>query len=210
MIRPLFSLLLATLLLHAVEIIDKPIRFGPQRIVLTQQYIERHYGIEADTIEIHPRMIVVHYTAIATLDASWRAFYPETLPGTRADIARASALNVSAHYLVDRDGTIYRLMHDHWMARHVIGLNYYAIGIENVGNDDLTPAQLEADRRLICYLLRKYPAIRYLIGHYEYRHFEGSPLWLEKDPGYRTLKHAPGRSFMAKLRTYFPSLKNRP
>ena len=32
---------------------------------------------------------------------------------------------------VDRDGTICRLMPETWMARHVIGLNYSAIGIEN-------------------------------------------------------------------------------
>ncbi|WP_201352278.1 N-acetylmuramoyl-L-alanine amidase [Hydrogenimonas urashimensis] len=196
--------------LFALEIIDKPIDFGPNRIVLTRQYIKQHYGIDTQTIRIVPRMIVIHYTAIPTLDKSWKAFKPQTLPGNRADIARASALNVSAHYLVDRNGTIYRLMPETRMARHVIGLNHCAIGIENVGSDDLTPAQLEANRRLIEYLMRKYPTIRYLIGHYEYRHFEGSPLWLEKDAGYRTQKSDPGRSFMEKLRTRFPSLKNRP
>ncbi len=35
--------------------------------------------------------------------------------------------------MVDRDGTRYRLMPETYMARHVIGLNYYSIGIENVG-----------------------------------------------------------------------------
>lgn len=196
--------------LWAVEIVDKPIRFGPQRIVLTQQYLKRHYGIDAKTIEIQPRMIVVHYTALPTLSASWNAFNPETLPSYRALIGKASRLNVSVHYLVDRDGTIYRLMPDHWMARHVIGLNHCAVGIENVGSDDLTPAQLEADTKLIRYLRRKYPAIRYLIGHYEYRNFEGSPLWLEKDPGYRTIKKDPGRIFMKALHRRFPDLKSAP
>ena len=196
--------------LWAVEIVDKPIRFGPQRIVLTQQYLKRHYGIDAKTIEIQPRMIVVHYTALPTLSASWNAFNPETLPSYRALIGKASRLNVSVHYLVDRDGTIYRLMPDHWMARHVIGLNHCAIGIENVGSEDLTPAQLEADTKLIRYLRHKYPAIRYLIGHYEYRNFEGSPLWLEKDPGYRTIKKDPGRTFMEALHRRFPDLKSAP
>ena len=196
--------------LWAVEIVDKPIRFGPQRIVLTQQYLKRHYGIDAKTIEIQPRMIVVHYTALPTLSASWNAFNPETLPSYRALIGKASRLNVSVHYLVDRDGTIYRLMPDHWMARHVIGLNHCAVGIENVGSEDLTPAQLEADTKLIRYLRRKYPAIRYLIGHYEYRNFEGSPLWLEKDPGYRTIKKDPGRTFMKALHRRFPDLKSAP
>ena len=178
--------------------------------MLTQQYIKHHYGIDAKNIEIKPRMIVVHYTVLPTLSASWNAFNPETLPGYRALIGKASRLNVSAHYLVDRDGTIYRLMPDHWMARHVIGLNYHAIGIENVGADDLTPAQLNADIKLINYLRHKYPAIRYLIGHYEYRRFEGSPLWLEKDPRYRTVKKDPGHRFMEALHRRFPDLKSAP
>ena len=193
-----------------LRIVDKPILFGPRRIVLTQRYIKRHYGIDAENIEITPRMIVVHYSAKPTLQKTFDTFYPETLSGERTDIAAASQLNVSAHYLVDRDGTIYRLMPDHWMARHVIGLNLSAVGIENVGFDDLTPAQLEADTRLIRYLRRKYPTIRYLIGHYEYRAFEGSRLWRETDPGYRTLKHDPGRAFMEALRRRFPWLRSRP
>ena len=208
--RALLLLPLLLLGLQALEIVDRPIQFGPQRIVLTQQYIKRHYGINARIIEIRPKMIVVHYTAIPTLERSWRAFDPETLPSARGDIAGASSLNVSAHYLVDRDGTVYRLMPDNRMARHVIGLNLCAIGIENVGSDDLTPAQLRANVELVRYLKRKYPAIRYLIGHSEYRRFEGSPLWLEKDPGYRTKKHDPGRTFMEALRRHFPELKSAP
>ena len=195
--------------LLAFEIIDRPILFGPQRITLTQQYIKRHYGIDASDITIVPRMIVVHYTAIPTLKRSYDAFYPETLPGSRRDIASASRLNVSAHFLVDRDGTVYRLMKETFMARHVIGLNLCAIGIENVGTD-LTPAQLEADAALVRYLVEKYPTIRYLIGHYEYRRFEGSPLWLEKDPRYRTIKHDPGEAFMRALRERFPALRAAP
>ena len=195
--------------LLAFEIIDRPILFGPQRITLTQQYIKRHYGIDAADITIVPRMIVVHYTAIPTLKRSYDAFYPETLPGSRRDIASASRLNVSAHFLVDRDGTVYRLMKETFMARHVIGLNLCAIGIENVGTD-LTPAQLEADAALVRYLIEKYPTIRYLIGHYEYRRFEGSPLWLEKDPRYRTIKHDPGEAFMRALRERFPALRAAP
>jgi len=201
--------LLAALPLLALEIVDRPILFGPQRIVLTQQYIQQHYGLKVHDITIVPKMIVVHYTAIPTLEGSFAAFYPETLPGHRADIARASRLNVSAHFLIDRDGTVYRLMKETFMARHVIGLNYHAIGIENVGTD-LTPAQLRANIELVRYLLGKYPTLRYLIGHSEYRRFERSPLWMEKDPLYRTIKHDPGDTFMKALRSHFPTLKSAP
>ena len=123
----------------------------------------------------------------------------------RKDIAKASALNVSAHFLVARDGTIYRLMPETWMARHVIGLNYSSIGVENVGGsgnkkEDLTPAQLKSNIKLVRYLKEKYPTITHLIGHYEYRELEGTELWLEQDKGYRTQKNDPGKKFMKAVR----------
>ena len=63
-------------------------------------------------------------------------------------------------------------MSENWMARHVIGLNYSSIGVENVGGkgnkvDDLTKAQRQANLDLIRYLRYKYPSMQYLIGHNE-------------------------------------------
>jgi N-acetylmuramoyl-L-alanine amidase len=83
----------------------------------------------------------------------------------------------------------------------VIGLNYCAIGVENVGSDNnpLTPAQLMANEQLIRYLVHKYP-IQYVIGHYEYNLFRGTALWKESDPGYSTEKTDPGVDFMEKMR----------
>ncbi|WP_457595226.1 N-acetylmuramoyl-L-alanine amidase [Hydrogenimonas sp.] len=212
--RLLLLPLLVALSLSALEIVDRPILFGPERITLTQQYIKRHYGYDARSIEITPKIVVIHYTAIPTLEGSFRAFYPETLPGGRADIQRASRLNVSAHFLVDRDGTVYRLMKENRMARHVIGLNHCAVGIENVGGgsgeENLTQEQLRANVELVRYLVKKYPTIGYLIGHYEYRRFETSSLWLERDAGYRTVKKDPGERFMRALRRHFPGLKSAP
>jgi len=84
-------------------------------------------------------------------------------------------------------------------------LNYSSIGIENIGGkgnktEDLTPAQLRANIALVRYLKAKYPTIKYLIGHYEYRQMEGTSLWLEKDKGYRTVKNDPGKKFMRDVR----------
>lgn len=119
-------------------------------------------------------------------------------------------MNVSTHFMIDRDGTIYRLMDETLMARHVIGLNYSSIGIENVGGknnkDDLTPAQLNANIKLIAYLKNKYSTIEYLIGHHEYTDFTDHPLWMESDVRYRTIKYDPGDEFMDKLRQHFPEL----
>ncbi|MDQ7085736.1 MAG: peptidoglycan recognition family protein [Sulfurovum sp.] len=188
-----------------ISIHSKPIVFKAQRIAMTKAYIKAHYGKNVRNIKIDPKIIVIHWTADMGLNSSFQRLRPQKLLTDRKDIAKASLLNVSAHFLVGRDGTIYRLMPDNWMARHVIGLNYSSIGIENVGGkgntkDDLTLAQRQANVKLIRYLRNKYNGIEYLIGHHEYRQMEGTPLWLEKDKGYRTVKSDPGAVFMAKLR----------
>ncbi len=184
------------------RIISKPIIFDEERIRLTQEYIREHYERETESVTIDPRMIVLHWTVIPTLEGAFDAFEDARLPSWRPDIKNASALNVSAHFLVDRDGTIYRLMPETTMGRHVIGLNYCAIGVENVGGGEehpLTAAQLRSNIWLVKHLAKKYP-IEYLIGHYEYPNFEGHPLWLERDDGYRTKKEDPGPDFMQKVR----------
>jgi len=188
-----------------IEIIDKPIVFEQERIDMTKEYIQKHYGMSVDNIEIVPQIIVLHWTADMSFDKSFNRLKPQRLFSDRKDIAKASALNVSAHFMVDRDGTIYRLMPETWMARHVIGLNYSSIGIENVGGkgnkkEDLTDAQLKSNIKLIRYLKAKYPTITKLIGHYEYRELEGSELWLERDANYRTKKNDPGKKFMRAVR----------
>lgn len=191
--------------IQPLQIIDKPIDFGKKRIKMTKAYIRAHYGKNVKTIEITPKIIVLHWTAEMDFDKSFDRLKPEMLLSDRKDILKASALNVSAHFLVARDGTIYRLMPSNWMARHVIGLNYSSIGIENVGGkgnkiDDLTPEQLRSNIALVAYLKGKYPTIEYLIGHHEYRRMESTPLWLEKDKGYRTVKNDPGDRFMRDVR----------
>ncbi|MEE9350357.1 MAG: peptidoglycan recognition family protein [Flavobacteriaceae bacterium] len=185
------------------KIIDKPIIFNEERNQLTLEYLSSHYNLIQDKPTITPKMIVLHWTHIPTLDKSFNAFKNIHLPNSRAKIKTASNLNVSAHFLVDQDGTIYRLMSETTMARHVIGLNHCAIGIENVGGDKNTPltqAQIDANIYLVNYLLDTYD-IQYLIGHYEYTQFENNELWLEKDAGYRTIKTDPGAEFMHSVRS---------
>jgi N-acetyl-anhydromuramyl-L-alanine amidase AmpD len=147
-------------------------------------------------------MIVLHWTAIPTFEGSYDAFYNEKIPSWREVVSMASGLNVSSHFLVDQDGTIYSLMPETIMGRHVIGLNHCAIGVENVGgtkDTPLTKAQLKSNIWLVKYLAKKYN-IEYVIGHHEYTLFENHELWLEKDEDYRTKKTDPGDAFMAKVR----------
>jgi N-acetyl-anhydromuramyl-L-alanine amidase AmpD len=119
----------------------------------------------------------------------------------RPNLAGAGALNVSAHFLVDQDGSIHQLLPETTMARHVIGLNHVAIGVENVGGAKgfpLTQAQVVANAALVCWLSTQHPIER-LIGHHEYRSLEGTGYFDEQDPTYRTVKVDPGDSFMAQV-----------
>lgn len=191
----------APLIVAAPPIVERPIRFDAERTELTIAYRQLHSGAATDVV-IEPRVIVLHWTAIPTLEASFAAFDPVRLPGAREDIAAGGAVNVSAHFLVDRDGTIVRLMPETTMARHTIGLNHVAIGIENVGglpDHPLTDAQVDANAALVRWLAATHD-IEVLVGHHEAAALEGSPYYREQVDGYRTVKVDPGDAFMAAVR----------
>jgi N-acetylmuramoyl-L-alanine amidase len=182
------------------RIFEKPILFDEEREALSLEYLKNRHGIEKEKASIEPTMVVVHWTAVPTLEATFDVFNPVQLGG-RPELTYASNLNVSAHFLVDRDGTIFRLLPDTTFARHTIGLNYTAIGIENIGGPDapLTKSQLKSNAALIRYLHKKHN-LTYVIGHHEYYAFQGSDVWKETDPDYLTQKQDPGDKFMKKLR----------
>ncbi len=180
--------------------------FDDERLRLTARYCLTHYGSGSAELR-EPQLIVVHYTAFATRDESFRFFAPPRLDTvSRRDIRGGGAVNVSAHYLIDRDGTILQLAPDDVVCRHTIGFNRTAIGIENVGRNaaDLTSAQASATADLISRLVARHPSIAYLLGHYEYRkadlpHYR---LFREDDRSYRfTAKVDPGPAFMARVRS---------
>ncbi|MBR0289313.1 MAG: N-acetylmuramoyl-L-alanine amidase, partial [Selenomonadaceae bacterium] len=130
-------------------------------------------------------------------------FYAEEMPDDEG------RLNVASQFIVDRDGTIWRLMPETNFARHIIGYNHCAIGIENVGGydgrEDLTEAQLESNVRLIKYLHEKYPTIKYVFGHYQQDKARASGLYIENVAGYYSIKTDPGPIFMRGLRTQLES-----
>ena len=174
--------------------IDKFIPWTEHRNNLTDEYTLTHYGMICR--EIVPQAVVVHWTAMGTLESNWNFFYNEE----RGD----GTLNVASQFICGRDGTILRLMPENYFARHVIGYNHCAIGIENVGgynnNEDLTDAQLEANVRLIKYLHEKYPTIKYVFGHYQQVAARESGLYIEHVAGYHSVKPDPGPKFMRALR----------
>ena len=202
---------------------DHRIAIDAERVRLTKEYLRQHVpgfyatlpaADEPSTITFVPRMVVVHFTDIPTLEGTFATFAPPTIASDRGLVARNGQLNVGIQFVVDRDGTIYSLYPETTVARHVIGLNQVAIGIENVGTGDLddprakvplTQAQVDADAALIRYLLGKYPTIETVIGHSEYRDVENpahpAHRWFEEAvPTYRTEKVDPGPRFMAALR----------
>jgi N-acetylmuramoyl-L-alanine amidase len=191
------------------RIVDRPIKFDAEREQLTLAYRRAHSDPEAKDIEIEPRMIVLHYTAGGSAKGTINYFDSVHLEKGRKKLHSGGELNVSAHFVVDRDGTIYRLMPETRMARHCIGLNHIAIGIENVGDDKrwpLTEAQVKADAALVRYLAGRFP-ITHLIGHSEYRRMEGHPYFVERDPAYRNQKPDPGDAFLKSVRAEVADLK---
>ena len=192
-----------------LAILDRPITYDAARREKTITYRQRHQDPAASDITIDPKMIVLHFTGGGSLEGTWRYFDRPTVERGRKIIARAGDLNVSAHFLVDRDGTIVRLMPETWMARHVVGLNHLAIGVENVGDAGrypLTAAQRAANVALVRHLLARFPGITHLIGHHEYLGFEAHPYFQEREPDYRTRKGDPGPAFMRAVRAELQDL----
>lgn len=200
-------------------------RLDPARAELTRDYFRLHAPALdlRPPFEMQPRVVVVHYTAVPTLAGTLRVFRAETIDAGRGQVAANGRLNVGIQFVVDRDGRVYRLFPETTITRHVIGLNHVAIGIENIGSEDisadqlrgrvgpdgngrqLTPAQLDANIALIRSLKNRYPTLEWVIGHQEYRDFEhpahpGRALFVEAVPGYRTEKIDPGKRFIKELR----------
>jgi N-acetyl-anhydromuramyl-L-alanine amidase AmpD len=197
----------------SINIIQLPINYSKERTELSIEYLKNRHGIEQSTPIIKPIMIVLHFTDGGTINSIHDYFNAATIEDSRAINKRVSALNVGSQFLIDRDGKIYQLMPDNYLARHAIGLNYCAIGVENIGSEKepLTEEQVIANAKLVRHLCNKYK-IEYLIGHSEYIKFRNTPLWKETDSKYITYKSDPGEKFMEGVRklTMDLNLKSNP
>jgi N-acetylmuramoyl-L-alanine amidase len=190
-------------------IVDAPMKWSDERERLTLEYRKRHSDPDAQDLTIEPKVIVLHYTAGGSAKATRNYFDNMKIEAARKDLARGGAVNVSAHFVVDRDGTVYRLQPETRFARHCIGLNHIAIGIENVGDEKkfpLTDAQVEANAALVRELTARFP-ITHLLGHYEVMSFKKHPYYVEREAGYGNSKPDPGEAFMRKVRERVTDLK---
>ena len=129
-------------------------------------YAKRHYGVD-DWRLAHPHVIVEHYTASESFASAYNTFASDTRDSELHELP-----GVCAHFVIDRDGTIYQLVPTTIMCRHTVGLNYTAIGIEHVGTSDQeilgNPRQLRSSLALTVWLMQqKKIALGDVIGHNE-------------------------------------------
>ncbi|MEA2373834.1 MAG: hypothetical protein QOD53_297 [Thermoleophilaceae bacterium] len=148
------------------HIVRRWIPFGTKRKREMTAYARRHYGIKSYRL-VDPQVIVEHYTGNQSFSATYNTFAPD-----RADPELHELPNVCAHFVVDRDGTIYQLVSLDVMCRHTVGLNYIAIGIEHVGTSDgqilRNHRQLLASLRLTRWLRCRFGIfVHDVIGHNE-------------------------------------------
>jgi len=166
-VRVLLALLAVAVVAPAKPaIVWKPIPFGAQRRAEMVQYAARHYGLHTWRLD-HPKVIVEHYTASNSFSSAWNTFANDApdselheLPGT------------CAHFVIDRDGTVYQLVPLNTMCRHTVGLNWTAIGIEHVGTSDASilqnPKQIAASLKLTLWLMHRFDiSLPNVIGHNE-------------------------------------------
>ena len=110
--------------------------------------------------------IVLHATVLNTLDAVAEHF-------------ENPATKVSAHYTIDRDGTVVSHVPEEMRAWHAgqskmqdgrTGVNDFSIGIElvnlNDGEDPFPELQIQAMRNLARGIISRHP-IRHIVTHYE-------------------------------------------
>jgi len=151
------------------RIVWDPIPFGAKRKAEMAAYVRRHYGsfMKPTWRLTNPHVIVIHYTDGPTFQSAWNTFASDTpdselheLPGT------------CAHFVIDTNGMIDQLVSLGTMCRHTVGLNWTAIGIENVGSSDAqvmdNARMMSANLRLVRWLrCRFHIEIANVIGHNE-------------------------------------------
>ena len=147
------------------HVVWKPIPYGATRRAEMAAYAKKHYGTRSWVLR--PRAIVEHVTATDSFSSVYSTFAADVpdaelheLPGT------------CAHFVIDRDGTIYQLVPLTVMCRHTVGLNWVGIGIEHVGVSDAEvmrdAAQMRSSLALTVWLMWRYSIpLANVVGHNE-------------------------------------------
>jgi beta-N-acetylhexosaminidase len=163
-----------------------PIPFGPVRKREMAAYSLRHYG-EGTYVLSHPKVIVEHYTETSTAEEAYNTFAPDVPDSEFHELP-----NTCAHFLVEPDGRIDQLVALSLRCRHTVGLNWTAIGIENVGSSDQEildrPKQIASSLALTRWLRCRYAIpLKDVIGHHESL---SSPYHRELVPSFQHQTHS--------------------
>jgi N-acetylmuramoyl-L-alanine amidase len=163
-----------------------PIPFGSARKRQMAAYSLEHYGEDTYFLS-HPKVIVEHYTETTTAQAAYNTFALDVPDSEFGELP-----NTCAHFLVEPSGRIDQLVALGLRCRHTVGLNWTAIGIENVGLSDREildrPAQMKASLDLTRWLRCRYAiALRNVIGHNESL---SSPYHRERVPAFQHQTHS--------------------
>jgi len=184
----------------------KLIPFGDTRKAQMADYSRRHYHQHTWKLT-DPKAIVLHHTAGATWEPAWWTFAANT--AYDSGTGQKEKPGVSAHFIIDKDGTIYRCLPLTVRGRHAVGMNWSSIGIEFVqegksGKDGpwmdrqilARKAQVGAGLRLVRYLQARFGIKkRNVVGHAT---ANDSPYFKE----YTGIKNAAGDWFAAEVKTF--------
>ena len=114
----------ATTTVKAPPIVKKYIAFGASRKAQMADYSQHHYG-QHTYLLTDPKAVVLHHTDGAEWQSAWNTFNANTAYNNEKP-------GVSAHFIIDKDGTIYQCVPLGLRARHCIGMNWKSFGIEFV------------------------------------------------------------------------------
>ena len=162
-----------------------PIPYGHKRKHEMAAYSERHYGKRTWRLR-HPKVIVEHMAETGSAQAVYNTFAPD-----HPDPELHELPNVCAHFVVADSGRVFQLVNLRTRCRHTVGLNWTAIGIEQVGYGDGdvlgNRRALRASLRLTRWLRCRFGIpVRDVIGHAESL---SSPYHHELVPSLRNQTH---------------------
>ena len=161
------------------------IPFGDERKRQMGAYSKRHYGVWRWKLT-SPDVIVLHFTGGNSYESARNHFASNT-PN------RGEMPGVCAHFIIEKDGTINKVVRTWIRCRHAIGLNYTSVGIEMVQETGRGASwadeqilqrrpQVRAALKLVRFLKRRYAIkMRNIIGH---AMVDGSP-YFEDRQGWR-------------------------
>jgi N-acetylmuramoyl-L-alanine amidase len=148
-------------------------------------YSKHHYGQYKWRLN-NPQLIVEHYAAAGSISAIFNTFRTD-----QPDVEFHELPNVCSHFAVSASGAVYKFVPPTIRCRHVVGLNYTAIGIEHVGFSDQDilnrPAQLNGSLQFTQWLRCRFGIpVSQVIGHNESL---SSPFSKELDPRFQGQTH---------------------